>query len=236
LDKERNVKKQVRIITVAILGLVLPAVTGCNSKTMPLQKSFANIKLTQTSSTEVMDQLPEKGMLMTTNAVSVLNKKGWSREIGIVQFSEEDSTVLRKDYLQIRSQLAPILIFLDEKMLLQIQTIVPDEILNEPYENDMRKNDAILRFCHESLMEDGRAFSEDRQTESLIGLARTALGIGIQQFSVRPREAEQLFLPNGFTYDHPNLGKCKLNLLQQEENIYTVVVRGGGWSDPVSPW
>ncbi len=229
-------KKQIRNLLVLTVSLALLAALGCTSRTMPLQKHFADIKTAQTNSTQVMDLLPEKGLLLTTNAVSSFNKKGWSKEVGIVRFAEADSTVQRKDYMQIRSQLAVIPIFVDEKLLLQIQTVVPTEQLNEPYENDMRKHEAILRFCHEGLKEDGKTFSQDQQTESLIGLARTALGVGIQQFTARPREAEQLLSPKGFTYEHPNLGKCRLNLFQQDNNVFTVIVRGGGWTDPVTPW
>ncbi len=229
-------KKQIPNLLIGLIILALLSAPGCSSNSLPLQKSFAEIKTAQTNSTEVMNMLPDQGLLVTDSAVSAFHKKGWTKELGIVRFAETDASVQRKEYMQIRSQLAAIPLFVDEKLILQVQSVIPADILNQPYENDLRKHEAVLRYCHQALQDDGRAFSYDQQTESLIGLARTVLGVGIQQFAARPRESEQILDPKGFPYEHPTVGKCRLNLFQQDNGVYTVIIRGGKWNDPITTW
>ena len=166
----------------------------------------------------------------TAGSVSVTNKKGWSREVGIVVFSDQDSRVRRIDYVQKRGGFPFI------KLNMSIQTVVPDELLKEPYENDMRKHEAILRHCHTALIQDAKPFVEDQETKSLVGLARTALSIGITQLTNRPREADMLLHPDGFEYEHSTLDSCKLKVKQEENNIFTVTIRTKALADPFVSW
>ena len=107
---------------------VLILTAGCDSnKSLMLQSYFQQITVGQSDATEVLNLLPEEGMLHTAGAVSVFDKKGWSSETGIVQFSPTDSTVLRKDYVQHRSQSA--LLFTNEKLMVFIQSIIPEDVL-----------------------------------------------------------------------------------------------------------
>lgn len=214
-------------VILIVLGVLM---AGCGRGPLTLEKYFAQIKVGQSNATDVLNMLPEEGMLHTTSSVSVLRKTGFSREVGIVVFNQEDSLVKRTDYLQRRSELPY------EKLGLVIQTIIPDEILDEPYESDMRKHAAILRYCHEAMISDVKPFTEDQQTESLMGLARTALGVGIIHLTNRPRESGELLKPKGFSFEHPTLNECRLILRQETDNIFTVIVRTRARIDPFVNW
>jgi len=222
-----------RIVTACLTVSVLAA--GCNStKPLPLQKSFSQIEVGQSDSTEVLNLLPEVGMLHTTDAISVFNKQGWSSEVGIVRFSSADSTVLRKDYIQLRSQNA--LLLTNEKLFVFIQSVIPPDVLDEPYENDTRKHLAILNYCHESLISDALPFNEDQPTLGLVGLARTAINEAMLNLSDHPRRAYQLLEQPGFGFRHSVLGKSRLRLDQDAENIFTIRLASEDLVDIVNTW
>lgn len=224
----------------ATVGLVVGGIlfvigaAGCQSKVLPLQKHFDEIKVGQSTATEVLNRLPEQGMMHTASAVSVYNRMGWAREAGIVKFSPTDSTVLRSDYVQTRSNNAGL--FTHETILLRVQSVIPPEVLNAPYENEVRKYSAILQHFHEAMIEDARPFDEDQGTESLLGMGRTALGMGILEVKQHPREAERLLDEPGFAFKHPTLGKCHLYLRQDADDVFTLTVSGGSWVDPFMTW
>lgn len=226
-----------RISVVLCVILLSVLSVGCQTfeRALPMQADFAKLKVGESTASEVLNLLPEEGMLQTANSVCAFNRHGWSRETGIVTFSETESTVQRKQYVQHRSkQLFPLV--KTEEILLTIQTIVPEDVLEASYENDMRKNIAILRYCHESLIADAKPFAEDQETESLIGLARSALKVGIGELAKRPRRARDLLRPEGFVFDHFNLDKCAMFLRQDSENVFSVKVTAGGLVDPWVPW
>jgi len=195
-----------------------------------LERCFAQIQVKASTSTDVLNMLPSGKMMHTAGSVSVTDKKGWSKEVGIVVFSEKDSLVQRTDYIQKRGGFPFI------KLNMLIRTVVPDELLDEPYENDIRKHVAILRYCHSTLIKDAKPFVEDQQTESLTGLARTALSIGITQLTASPREADLLLQPDGFEHEHSTLDKCKLNLKQEDNNIFIITIRTKALADPFVSW
>ena len=226
-----------RSITMMIAGGlagVLSVLAGCQSR-LPLEQRFAQITVGQSDATEVLNLLPEDGMLHTSNAVSVLGKWGWGCEMGIVTFNEADSVVRRKEYLQRRSGIS-IPPFVNEKLYFVVQTLVPEEVLNEPYEDESRKHAAILRHCQEALIADAKPFAEDQETQSLMGMARSALGVGILEFSRRPREAGDLLTEKGFGFEHPVMGKTHMRLEQHEENNFTLSLRAADTVDPFNPW
>ena len=231
--RKEPVLKKTLIYTIAMM-LCVVLLSGCGGPGR-LEDEFAKIVVSKTNSTEVMTLLPEPGMLHTTDSVSVLNKKSFLKEVGIVRFNSDDSLVRRKSYLKHRSRIKypP---FVTEELYLYVQTRVSDKVLAEPYESDVSKNIAILRYCHDAMIEDGRAFNEDQATVRLIGLARTGLGVGIQQLISRPREADLLTSDKGFFYTHPTLGKCRLYLTHESDDVFTVTVKGSDFVDPFDTW
>jgi hypothetical protein len=246
MDKENNVKARrdtyrPRLGRFALFGLMgIPAAMicfiGCQSKDhLIVGKQMTQIQVSQTDTAEVLELLPEKGLLATAEAVSVYNKSGWSRELGIVQFNADDSLVKRKVYVQVRSELlAPP--FSREKLYIYVQTVLPAELLNEPYENESRKNIEVIHRCRELIINDSRPYEEDKNTVSLIGMARSALNEALLQLADRPREAPQLSAPEGFPFDHTIYGKAWIKLETQEEDIYTLKLTSTNWVDPVQTW
>ena len=219
---------------VAGLGLVG---TGCRTSepVLPMQRDFGKIEVGQSTATDVLNMLPHEGMLQTASLICASNRYGYSREVGIVKFSETESTVQRKDFAQHRSK--HVLPFMkSEEIRLTIQTVVPEEVLGASYENDMRKHTAIMQYCREVLVEDLKPFVEDQEIESLMGLARSALEVGIQRLERKPREAGDLLTEDGFVFDHPTLDKCRLYLRQDGEEVFSIKVRAGGLVDPWVAW
>lgn len=223
--------KSMKLIIWSCMVVMLVLSAGCrSSKSIQLDEYFRQIEVGRSNATDVLNMLPEEGMLHTTSSVSILNKKGWSREVGIVTFNQADSLVQRKIYLRRHSDL------LLERIYLFIQTVVPAEVLEEPYENDMRKHVAILRHCHETMIEDVKPFAEDQETVSQMGLARTGLGLGILKLADQPRDADQLLQSGGFKFKHSTLGRCQLNLGQIGENVFTVELRSRAVVDIFTGW
>ena len=209
---------------------------GCQSENhLIVGKQMTQIEVSKTDTATVLELLPEKGLLSTAEAVSVYNKAGWSKELGIVQFNANDSLVKRKVYVQVRSELlAPP--FSREKLYVYVQTVLPADWLNEPFENESRKNTEIIRHCRELIINDSRPYEEDTKTVSMIGMARSALNEALVQLAERPREATQLSEPKGFPFTHTIYGKAWVKLESQEEDIYTVKLTSTDWVDPVQTW
>ena len=216
------------------LTLLILATAGCNNAPLPLQQQFDQVTVGTSTANDVLSMLPDEGMMHTASAVSVYNQHGWAHETGIVHFSPTDSTVLRKDYIQKRSQQS--IIFTNESILTQVQTVIPPETLDGPYENDLYKYEAILRYCHQSLIEDSRPFKDDRPTESLTGMGRMVLASAITALNENRRQAADLIGPQGFAFRHPTLGKCRLFLKQNSDTVFTVTIQGADWVDPFMTW
>ena len=82
-------------LIVGLLVIIVSAV-GCSSQALPLQGQFSQIAVGQTDATDVLALLPERGMLHSAEAVSVYNKKGWSRELGMVKFNSLSTGIRTK--------------------------------------------------------------------------------------------------------------------------------------------
>jgi hypothetical protein len=220
----------VLIMTVAAL---LPLGGGCQTKPT-LEQKFAQIKVGQTDSTTVLGLLPAKDMLHSANSVSVLYDQNWLREAGVVTFNAADSMVQRWVYVVHRSrQVMPFAV--EEQTRLALQTVIPPEVLEQPYESDYRKQNAILRFCYVSMVADVKSFAEDERTTSLMGMGRTILGMGIADFEQHPRQ-DVVLRETGLVYDHPTLGKCRMVLRPDAGNIYSLKIEAGMWADPLVHW
>ena len=213
------------------------ALAGCSTGqtlTLKLQASFDEIHIGRTTATEVLNLLPEEGMLHTAESVSLLTTTNWAKELGIVRFSHTESVVLRTDYLNHRSHLTPPLT--KENLLLVIKTTLPEDLLNEPYENEMRKFLAILEFYLSSVIDDAKPFENDQQTLSMIGLARTALNSAIWHLSTNPRRTGELTSREGFSFVHPTLGKSNLRIDEHTDDIYTLTLTATETVDSTGVW
>jgi len=224
------------LIGMMSFALMMTGLAGCQSENhLIVGKQLTQIEVAQTDTAEVLELLPEKGLMTTAEAISVYNKAGWSRELGMVQFNADDSLVKRKVYVQVRSELlAPP--FSREKLYLYVQTVLPVEWLNEPFETEARKNTEIIRHCRELIIDDSRPYEEDTKTVSMIGMARSALNEALLQLEERPREAAMLSDAKGFPFDHTIYGKAWVKLESQEENIYTLMLTSTNWVDPIETW
>ena len=222
------------LLTVVWLGLFL--VAGCNSsQPLPLERQLADILVSATEAGGALQSLSEEGMLSTDRSISLFKQHGYCREAGIVRFDSEGSLVERKSYIQVRRRmiLPP---FTQEKFHLLIQTVIPQELLSEPYDSPMRKYAAIVRYCREALIEDARPFLEDQKTGGLVGMARWALQEADVQLADRPREGHQLFGGEGFSFTHSVFGRSVLRLIQDKDHIFTLTFASTDWTDPFETW
>ena len=221
----------------ALVGLMafVGVLGGCAATgPLPLQRQVSEILVGHTTSTEVLDQLSHEGMLHTANSVSALSERGWATELVVISFDEKNSSVSRSLYLQRRSRKG--FPQTKEMLYLRVQTELSDAVLDEPYENEMRKKVAILSAIHSLVVEDTRSYSEDQQTVSLMGMAQNALGVGIEKLKSQPRKAGQLESSSGFSYKHPTLGSASVTLSQDTERIYTIILEAWDNVDSVGNW
>ncbi|MBN2211338.1 MAG: hypothetical protein JW709_08075 [Sedimentisphaerales bacterium] len=221
------------------LGLAFIALLlgGCAANNASMQQQFDAIIVGQTDSTEVLNTLDNKGLLQTTTSVSVAHNPRWGGEVGIVQFSETDATVRRRIYFAHRSsQQAPLAT--RETTHLAMVSLIPDDILNEPYETNRHLYRAVLGYLQEALISDAQPFTEDQNTESLIGLARAGLQTALIELDHRPRAVDDVTTEKGFTYMHPLMGRSVLFLRPDPDNhaIYALTIDTGAWADPLTGW
>jgi hypothetical protein len=208
---------------------------GCRAKgPLLLEKQFNSIQVGQTTSTEVMDLLDREGMLHSANSVSVLSEKGWAKELLVIQFNEKDSRVGRSIYVQMRSRRKGLTT--KEMLHLTVKTKLLESVLEGPYENELREKVAFLESIHKLVVSDAREYGKDQQTVSLIGIARSALWMGIVGLKSQPRRVGDLERAGGFSYDHSTLGKVSLSLTNDSEMIYTLAVDASDEVDMVNHW
>ncbi len=205
------------------------------STSVSLETKFSQINIKQTNSSQVLSMLPSQKMLHTTDSVSVLQEQGRMKELGIIQFDSVDATVDRKTYLKLSSK-STIPPFTKEKLYLLVDTTISSEILNQPFENGMRKKIAILKHIHSSIVEDAKPYLEDQQTVSMVGLIRIVIDMGINELAKRPRDASDLQTAVGFSYEHPTLGKTFVRLNEMRENVYRLTINASDTVDSVSAW
>lgn len=227
-------KRSTHLVAAGLAVAVTVLLGGGCSGPLPLQQQFQEIRAGETDVATVLNMLPEDQTLHTTDRAAVYQRRRWVRELGIVVFDQQSSLVKRTDYIQHRSSQAVPLE--KEQLVVLVQTVVPQELIEQPYENQMRKQAAILQFCHDALVADAEPFLDDQATVGMMGLARWALREGILNFDRRPREALLLSEDQGFVYKHSVLGKCALHLRQDQENQYTLELTASDWVDMVDTW
>ncbi len=71
-------------------------IAGCSGpKPLPLELQFAKIQVGQSNSTQVLNLLGEEGLMQTEASVSKTNHTKANRELGIVDFGQNDSVARR---------------------------------------------------------------------------------------------------------------------------------------------
>jgi len=219
-----------------VLSLILISVAGCGTtKPLPLESQFADIAIGQSNATDVLNRLDNEGMLTTEDSVSVFEQHQYAKELGIVQFNPEDSLVLRKDYMQLRSEPA-LFWFNEERFNLFMQTVVPAEVLDKAYLTESEKQLGILDYFREMLVSDSQAFIEDQETFGVIGIARSVLQQGALNLIDNSREAADFYTEEGFVFSHPVYGSTKLRMQNHIADIYTLTATSTDWVDPFMTW
>lgn len=173
--------------------------------------------------------------MQSGSVLSVYREEGYSGDAGLIRFNPTDSLVKRKSYIQQRSvQVFPL--FFQEKTNLLIQTMVDQDVLDEPYENEHRKNMAILNYCYQALASDVRSFDDDQKMTSYMGLARDVLGTAMIKLQNNPRGCSELGTVEGYEFKHPTLGASRVKLMADSDTIYTAIVETGTYADPLVPF
>jgi len=217
------------LIAVTLFG------SGCKSNTTVLESSFAAIDVGQTTTSQVLNMLPDAGLHTTDHSISALSQVKDVQELGIVLFDQDESVVTGKWYVLHTSQLEQPF-KRREKLIFRTQFEVPADVLETPYENQARKSVALLKSSLKALIEASRPFTEDSDFHSLVGVVRSAMEVGILQVQQHPRQANHLYREEGFHFSHPNLDKCRLFIRQKSDTIYSVTASATDLVDFVGAW
>ena len=229
-------KLSIRSVKSSVVLWVSLCVAGCGgTKPLPLESQFARIQVGQSDSTQVLNLLGEEGVMQTEASVSKAVHGREDRELGIVDFAQQDSVASQRIYVQMRSKTQVPLLY-HESLLVSLQLRVPEALLNEPYENEMRKSVAILKHSRAALIESAKPYMDDQKTQSLIGVVRMSLNQGIYHLETHPRTASQLRRHEGLPYDHPEFGETRLFLRQESGNIFNVTITSSDNVDAVDTW
>ena len=226
----RNIKFiMILLVTVTLFG------SGCKSRTPLLEVSFSSITVGKTTTSQVLNMLPESSLQTTDHSISAFSKEAGVEEAGLVLFDQDASVVNAKWYVLHTSSLEQPF-KQREKMVFRTQFEVPAEVLETPYKNQMRKSVAILQASLASVIETSRPFTEDADFYSLVGLVRSAISGGVLQVQQHPRRASDLYSVSGFHFTHPNLEKSRLFIRQESDTIYSVTTSATALVDSVSVW
>ena len=123
-------KLEFRIALSFTVILVSLWVAGCSGpKPLPLEMQFAQIHVGQSNSTQVLNLLGEEGLMQTEASVSKTNHTKAIRELGIVDFGQNDSVASQRFYVQMRSKMQLLLMY-KESLLVSLQLRVPAAVLN----------------------------------------------------------------------------------------------------------
>ncbi|MBN2064578.1 MAG: hypothetical protein JW745_07225 [Sedimentisphaerales bacterium] len=206
---------------------------GCQSnKPMPIEANFRQITVGQNTSDEILNIFSQEKVLQTTDKISLLNNKGkFHREAAIATIDPTSSLLNRYVYMSRTKD------FNDVKLRIVVEARVPQNIMLNPYESNAQRDMAILRFCHESLRNDTKAFSQEQETTDLMNLASMVLGLGIAKLEAAPRDITDITTEKGFTYIHTTAGECKIRLEQHDNSdIFTMSVHTRGAFDWLVKW
>ena len=220
-------------IKICLLVLIAVIITGCQSgKPLAVESKFTGVVIGETTGDQLLDMFSGEKVLQTTDRISVLNKSGkFNREVAIATLNQNGASVSRYDYISRVKSLTNV------ELRVIISGKIAPEVLIKPYESEEAKNLAILRYFHDAMMQDGKAFANDSETKSLIDLASMVYGIGITKLEVLPRDISDISTENGFDYDHTSAGKCKLRLKKSEsKDVYYLDIHTESTLDWLVKW
>jgi len=197
-----------------------------------LLENYESVELMISNAADVLAtiNLPEYELLSQSRSVIASageKKKGYKQWVNMVAFDEDFLTANRK-YLFIVDE-RPKALFAKpwERMTLDCQMVLDEEILNKPYANENEYRIGTLENISSQFMKDIKEVSSDNEviyTSEL--LVNQAFSTVIQALQDSPAKASLLSTSEGMEFEHINFDKGRLHMVI-DQNIATVELQTG---------
>jgi hypothetical protein len=219
------VNRQKLLITFAIISCLI--LTGCQNiqkDTEPFSKYYMTSLKVSTSSDALAILQPDNANLLSQSESVIVSWKHEkdSRKIWFtaVAFNEEELTAVRKYGFFSHEKAKGFFVAPTLKLRLDAEIIITDEQAFEPYANENVKRIALLKNAARSFETDlSDAAEQGQPLDSAKMMAAETLNDIIYQLERSPAMASKLSQPDGFTFDHLNLGKGKIRMIIRENTV-----------------
>jgi hypothetical protein len=202
------------------------------TKTLPA--AYHQIKVKQSTSAEVLAAIKQNKTEMVTQSKSVIvswgEKKNTSQFwITMAAFNEEDFKVSRKYFLAIDEK-AWHLGAKGQKLRFDSNMTMDEAILSEPYPGENEKRIAIFKKVMENTRND---FAQVKQDNRVLNTGAMMLNQTMERIlyvlKESPTLASQFDDPNGFSFDHPTLGKSRVGMTLNGDIVKIKILTAGIW-------
>ncbi|MDD5134392.1 MAG: hypothetical protein PHP01_03150 [Phycisphaerae bacterium] len=233
------------IYLVCAAATVLAFFSGCGVTEEPLERitpeskpytkylpdAYNSIELNRSTSAYVLDVIKQhKGELVAQSPSVVAGwgekKKTYQFWLTMAGFSEEDFTVTRKYFLAVDEK--PWHLGAEgQKLRFDCQMILDEQTLSEPYTSENQQRIAILRKVLENTRDDIAQVKEESRVLDTGGMMiNQSLERILYVLNESPAIAEKLSDDNGLAFDHPTLGKSRVQMILND-NVVKVKIRIG---------
>jgi len=200
--------------------------------TKQLPEAYDKIQLNRSTSADVLEIIKQYKQELVSQSESIVasygeKKKTYQFWLTMVAFDEEDFTVTRKYFLTVDEK--PWHIGAEgQKLRFDTEEILDEEILSEAYTSENQKRIAILKKVQGNMRDDISQIREESKIPDTAGMMinQTLEGI-LYALNQSPALAEKLDQPEGLEFDHPTMGKGRVGMKLEDENVVKVRIRIG---------
>jgi hypothetical protein len=200
--------------------------------TSQLPRAYDRIQLGRSTSADVLEIIKQYKQELISQSESVIasygeKKKGYQFWLTMAAFEEEDFTVTRKYFLAVDEK--PWHIGAEgQKLRFDTVEILDEQTLSEAYTSENQKRIAILKKVLENVRNDISQIRQESKIPDVAGMMiNQTLERVIYVLDQSPALAERLNQPDGLEFDHPTLGKGRIGLRLEDENVANVMIRIG---------
>ncbi len=240
--------KTLRILNCLLFYSVVPAVLFCAScgveeplervrpeprpYTKQLPNAYDRIALGRSTSADVLESIKQYKQEFISQSESVIasygeKKKTYQFWLTMAAFDEEEFTVTRKYFLTVDEK--PWHIAAEgQKLRFDTEMILDEETLSEAYTSENQKRIAILKKVLQNTRDDiSQIRQESKIPDTAVMMINQMLERILYVLSQSPALAEKLDRPEGLEFDHLTMGKGRVGMKLEDENVAVVRIRIG---------
>lgn len=195
-------------------------------------ENYLNINLKSTDAAELLNtiHMPEYTVLsQSSRVVAASGEKieGYKNWFTMVAFDEDQLTATRKYLFTVNEK--PKVLFNDTwpQFVYESQSVLPAEILDEPYPDESSRRIAVLEYIRKTLSVDMAEVRADNKDLAALGMMiNQTFEILLNKLKDSPSLTTKMDDEKGLEFHHINMEKGKIRMVI-EDDIVTVKMRAG---------